>query len=260
MKRLIFILLCISFVSVITLGQGLSEHFKKVDVVKINVKDTLQQVSERKPVKIGKFELNLKYNDIRSKDFQSKVTTSEGTLLVEPVEIATVKGSVTNEPNSDVRMTIDDNLEGYINLAAEKFYIERADKYDKQLSKDSFVLYKQGDKKAKDDLTCGVEEELKAKVDETRMQPLSISVAPAENTSAVTTIQPSKVMRLATDADYQYFSVYGSQQATNKRILSVLNMVQGMYLVELDIDLQVVFQHVWTTTQTLTDFPEDDIL
>ncbi|MGI8754773.1 MAG: M12 family metallo-peptidase [Acidimicrobiales bacterium] len=234
--------------SVITFGQDLSEHFNKVDVVKINVKDALQKVSESKPVKIGKFELNLKYNDIRSKDFQSKVTTSEGTLLIEPVEIATVKGTVTNEPNSDVRMTIDDNLEGYINLAAEKFYVERADKYDKNFSKDSFVLYKHGDKKAKEDLICGVEEVFDAKVNETRMQALSMPVVSIGNTSAATTIQPSKVMRLATDADYQYFSVYGSQQATNKRILSVLNMVQGMYLIELDIDLQVVLQHVWTTT------------
>ncbi len=50
MKKLTFITFLIAFLSVFTFGQTLDEHFKKVKVVKVNTKDVLKKVSERKDV------------------------------------------------------------------------------------------------------------------------------------------------------------------------------------------------------------------
>ncbi len=69
-----------------------------------------------------------------------------------------------NTPGSYVGMTIDDNLEGLITTSEGMFFVERADKYDKKLSKDDFALYKQGDKKGGDSILCGVEEMLKSRL------------------------------------------------------------------------------------------------
>lgn len=253
MKKLTFIILLIAFLSVFTFGQTLEEHFKKVEVVKLDTKDILKKVSEGKPVKIGKFDLKLEYTEIRSKDFESKVTTANGTLITEPVEINTVKGTVSNETGSYVRMTIDDNLEGYINSSKEKFYVERADKYDKKQSTDSFVLYKHDDKKKIDNIVCGIKEEFEQKVAATKSQALTMPMAMSSALMSSLTVQPARVMRLVTDADHEYYETLGSSEsAVNRRIISVLNMVQGMYLVELEIDLQIVHQHVWATSDPYT--------
>lgn len=149
MKKLPLIALLITFLFVFSFGQEqeLDKHFKKVDVVKIDTNDTLKKVSERKPIKIGQFDLMLKYIEIRSKNFKSEVTTAKGREIAEPVKINTVQGTVMNAPDSYVAITIDENLEGLITTSEGMFFVERADKYDNKLSQDNFVIYKQGDKK-----------------------------------------------------------------------------------------------------------------
>ena len=53
------------------------------------------------------------------------------------------------------------------------------------------------------------------------------------------------VIEVATDASYEFFKMYGSIDATNARILSMFNEVDGIYRNELNIAIKVVYQNVW---------------
>ncbi len=56
-----------------------------------------------------------------------------------------------------------------------------------------------------------------------------------------------KVIELATDADFEYFTQEGSLTNANAAILAILNAVDAIYRAELDLQISVVFQNVWTT-------------
>ena len=46
-------------------------------------------------------------------------------------------------------------------------------------------------------------------------------------------------------------SVSGGATAANTKILSILNMVEGVYENELNLTISVVFQHTWSTADSL---------
>ena len=54
------------------------------------------------------------------------------------------------------------------------------------------------------------------------------------------------VLELATEADYEYFQIHGSN--ANSQILSILNQVEGAYNSTFAIDFVVTFQNVWETS------------
>lgn len=138
MKKLPLISLLIAFLSVFTFGQTLEDHFKKVDVVTLDKKDILKSVNERKLIKIGKFDVKLELNKIRSRDYRSVATTKNGIVELEKGVITTYKGTVSDSEGSYIRLSIDDTIEGYITVGGERYYIESA----KQYKKDEMVKFK----------------------------------------------------------------------------------------------------------------------
>lgn len=66
-----------------------------------------------------------------------------------------------------------------------------------------------------------------------------------------------EILEVATDADYEYFLEYGGNTMT--RILGEFNNIQGVYETTFDLDLVVVFQNVWTSSNdpyTSTNFAQ----
>ena len=51
---------------------------------------------------------------------------------------------------------------------------------------------------------------------------------------------------VATEADYEYVQYWGSGEAANREIISIMNQVEGVYETELNLKLEIVFQHAWT--------------
>ena len=51
---------------------------------------------------------------------------------------------------------------------------------------------------------------------------------------------------VATEADYEYVQYWGSAEAANGEIRSILNQVEGVYEQELKLKLEIVYQHAWT--------------
>ena len=56
-----------------------------------------------------------------------------------------------------------------------------------------------------------------------------------------------RVIEIATEADFQYVTATGGAAATNAEILSILNLVEGMYENEIGLTISVVYQHTWET-------------
>ena len=60
-------------------------------------------------------------------------------------------------------------------------------------------------------------------------------------------------VEIATDADFQYLTVFGNSAArANEEILGILNMAEPVYERELGLTFSVVFQHTWTTADPFT--------
>ena len=51
---------------------------------------------------------------------------------------------------------------------------------------------------------------------------------------------------MATEADYEYVQYWGSAEAANREIISIMNQVEGVYETELNLKLEIVFQHAWS--------------
>ena len=52
---------------------------------------------------------------------------------------------------------------------------------------------------------------------------------------------------VATDADFEYTQKFADTTAANARILAILNGVDAIFTRDLDITLQITFQHAWIT-------------
>ncbi len=253
MKKLTFVTLLMAFLSVFTFGQTLEEHFKKVKVVKVDTKDVLKKVSERKDVKIGDFDLRLEPSDIRSANYRVEVSTSQGRVPGEMPVISTFKGTELSKTGSYVRLTINDTLEGYINKDGEMYFIESAKKYSKESAQDDFVIYTLKDKKKLPDFACGVDAELKKGLEMAQSSPSFSFLQPLSAMAA------NKLLEIATDADDKYLQDldhFGAQQA-NAFILGLMNMVDGIYEDQLQTDIVVVYQHVWLDEPTFFDPNKD---
>ena len=62
-------------------------------------------------------------------------------------------------------------------------------------------------------------------------------------------LTPLKVARLATDADAEYVSALGSSALADAQIMSIMNLVDGIYQVEIGVTFQAVSQNTWTQSR-----------
>ena len=60
-----------------------------------------------------------------------------------------------------------------------------------------------------------------------------------------------KTIEIATEADFDYVQTTGSSASTaNANILSILNMVEGVYESDVNLKVSVVYQHTWSTADS----------
>jgi hypothetical protein len=57
----------------------------------------------------------------------------------------------------------------------------------------------------------------------------------------------SRVVEIATEADFEFVTLLGGADRANREILDILNMVDGVYEAELGLKISVVYQHAWST-------------
>ncbi len=253
-----------------TLQTDLQNSFKKFNLVKVGNKLALQkaQIENRLTIQTAEksFDLDLTPNDLRSARYRAENTTADGVLPLENDVVTTFKGKISGEADSTVRVTIDESkIEGYFISNGEMFVVEPARKYSQAAGRQDYVVYNPADLINPPGFTCDAD--VSSKIEKGR-EMLA--------TGAVQSAQETRIIEVATEADFEFVTRLGSANKANREILDILNMVDGVYQAELNLKISVVYQHAWsiadpfipTTTNTLlvsfkdywnTNFPAAEI-
>ncbi len=260
-RNILFAALCVCVFAAFSFGQSsklqtdLRESFKKFDLINLNKQKTRRQLEANQaillPTAEGKFELNLTPNDLRASDFRAEDVTENGVHTLEKGQVTTFKGKVVGATNSDVRMTISGEVfEGYVEVAGERFFVEPAQKYSRFASAEDVVVYREENLLKNKGFAC--DSELSQRIDQGKEM---------VSANGVERMQEQRVIKLATEADFQFVTQLGGATQANNQILSTLNMVEGIFERELNLSISVTYQHTWsmsdpfdsTTSKTLLD-------
>jgi hypothetical protein len=241
---LVFTLVFAVFSFAQSLQQDLSQSFKAFKIFRLGENQALAPTAEANggsllvPTVAKTYVLNLTANDLRSPKYSAEETTVAGVHTLDFGGVKTFKGKVSGEANSEVRLTIDGGrVEGYFLAGAEKFYVEPARKYSEFAADADLIVYRENDFSNPENFEC--HSELGKKIESGRQMVELQSVAQAA--------QALRVIELATDADFEYVQAFGGSNQANAEILSILNMVEGVYERELNLTFDITFQHTWTT-------------
>jgi Metallo-peptidase family M12/Bacterial pre-peptidase C-terminal domain/Domain of unknown function (DUF4214) len=232
----------------------LAKHFRRYDLVKFDRDAAAKRVKNRGRMILetshGNFDLEFAPNDLRSSDYSSQEIGADGVAhKLTNTPVTTFRATVKDDPGAQARMSVGaDGPEGAIITGTGKYFIEPARGLSKTAQPDEFVFYSFDDV-ADSDTECGVtladevaaQQQVAAASDETGV---------AEAISSVTPISPMAIVRLATDADGEYVNGLGGTAAAGDRILQIMNVVDGIYQVEIGVTFQIVFQNFWTNAGT----------
>ena len=222
------------------LQSNLSSSFTKFKLVHLNNRIMSDKADSGDSIVIPttekNYELTLTPRDLRSPQYSAEDTNAMGVRNLDRSDVTTFKGKISNEKNSEVRLTIDDTkIEGYFFTDKDKFFIEPAKNYSSLAAAGDYVVYRAEDSLKSDGFTCN--SELVEKIERGKEMAAVHSIEG---------VQSLKVLKMATDADFEYVSALGGAVQANNEILSVLNMVEGVYESELNLSIRVVFQHTWS--------------
>jgi hypothetical protein len=226
-----------------SLNDDLKGSFKKFDLVKIEKGSALQRSGDRVSLRLAaaekQFEIDLVPNDLRAARYRAEVTAGADRRPLEMSgPVTTFKNEADGSGDAPARLTIDgDLIEGFFTDGGARYFIEPAGRHSAFASKDDFVLFQEGDFINPEGFTCF--SEIEEKIDSGK--DYVFGGGPAQNLTAY------RVIELATEADFEFVSSRGGAQAANNEILSILNMVEGVYESELGLTINVVYQHAWTT-------------
>ena len=183
-------------------------------------------------------QIDLFPRELRSPFYKAVETTRSGDRTLKTGPSITYTGTVLGSAGSRVRLSIDGGvIEGYLAASGKQLYIEPASNFSRNARSDDFVVYEAGalteygEIYCDDNLVRRIEKTEKTRLDPSMLSPQSL-----------------RVVEIATEADFELVGNYGSSLQTNNEILSLLNMVEGVYETELNLTFSVVFQHTWTTT------------
>ena len=258
--RFFFLFLAISVCASAAIGQStkvredLAASFSKFEVARISsasaesINGSSQTIAfslNGEPV-----QLSVTVNDLRAPNYRAEDTGPVGSHPLGAPEINTYKGVVLGRPGSEVRLTIaGSRVEGYFNYGSERFFIEPALKYSKAAAASDSVIYRAEDSLVDNTFACDADLPTRVK--------LGDKMANLEGTPSA---EAQRRFEIATDADYEYVGIYGSGAAANSEILSILNMVEGTYSVELNLRISVTFQHTWSTADSYAGTSSSAIL
>lgn len=219
----------------------LTRFFEKFNLVRLSYQETWQKAETGIPLVISfdkkEFELNLTRRNLLSSRYRAEDAATEENRSDEKSEAMTFKGKVSGQTDSEVRLTIDEaKIEGFFEADGERFFVEAVRNYLPGADADEVVIYRKKDLLRNDGFVC--HSELAEKIEQGKE---------TVNLDSPETIQSLRVIELATEADFQFVTALGGATQANNEILSILNMVEGVYQRELNLSIRVVFQHTWST-------------
>ena len=227
----------------------LLRRYDKLELDPASVQNQVQQTGRLfLPTSEGGFDIALTPHDMRAERYRAQETLDGGIVReLERGQVRTYKGSVAGIPGAQARLTIDKNtFEGLVITPGQIYFIEPAKRYSASASSSDFVLYKQSDLVQASFGECGVMLAEKVGSQAARVQSSALGLTTDQGT-AEELFSPPRTVDLATEADFEYFTTFGSATAANNEILSIMNHVEGIYDSTFGLQFTIVFQNVWST-------------
>ncbi|MDD5543462.1 MAG: M12 family metallo-peptidase [Acidobacteriia bacterium] len=166
-------------------------------------------------------------------------TTPFGVFELPPPPVTTYKGYVDGDSTSQVRLTIQPDLfMGYIRRGDDYLFIDPLSKYSFGSSPRQVVAYHERDIRPEFQALCGTGP----------LHDIARHLRPTLPSAAKSNPRPAAILRLlkvATDADFEFFQVHGS--SSNSYIAGIMNQVNGIYASDLNLNVAITFQNVYTT-------------
>jgi len=229
--------------------QDVAKVLKRHDSVELDPQRVLEQVRLTGrlsvPTAEGTFELRLAPHDMRAANYRAEVTLDGGEVReLERGPVRTYKGTVEGMQGAQARFTIDENtVEGLIITGSELLFVEPANRFSSFATSKDFIVYKASDLIETAFGECGTLAE-KVGAEAARVQP-KVSTAGGPVTEEL--FSPPRIIDLATDADFEYFTDLGGTTAANNEIISIMNQVEGIYNTQFGLQFEIVFQNVFGT-------------
>lgn len=219
------------------LKDDLRNSFSKVNVARLDPRKERDGKTIRLQAEGRTFELVVSPNDIRSSRYRAEDTNMIGVSLLDAPPVNTYKGRIAGEDSSEVRLTINGaKVEGFFQGAHGRLFIEPAAKYSRLAQPGDSVIYRAEDSLIENSFICDADIAEKIEFGEELTRAGSVEAA-----------MMLRVLELATEADLEWVNTLGGASQANAEILSILNMVEGTYAAELNLSIDVVYQHTWST-------------
>jgi len=250
-------------------GQNLQEinrqlrHYDLVTLDAANVADQVRRTGQLSlSTSEGTFDVSLSPNDIRSVNYRAEEVAGNGAVRkVEGPSALIYQGTVRGMDDARARFTIDGSVvEGLIITRTQKYFIEPALRYALSAGRTDYVVYKESDVIQNFIEACPfkLSEEVRSEMGRISSSAPAISQEFAGITNNAVT--PLREVEIATEADTQFVQALGSAPAANNEILSILNMVDGVYQSEIGLTFKVVFQRAWSAQDPYSSTTDATVL
>ena len=237
-------------------SQDVEKVLRRYDKLDLDPATSSEQVQQTGrfflPTSEGGFEITLRTRDLRSERYRAQETLDGGVIReLEREPVRTYKGSIDSMAGGQARLTIDkETFEGMIITPGQIFFVEPAKRYSALAGSRDFIVYKQSDLIQDSFGECGVTPLAeKVSTEANRVQAHSPLLTPGNSSVAEELFTPPRIVDLATEADFEYYTFFGSSAtAANNEIISVMNQVEGIYNTQFGLQFSIVFQNVWATS------------
>ena len=230
--------------------QDLAKVLKRHDSLVLEPQLVAEQVRQTGrlsiPTAAGTFDLTLALHDLRAANYRAEVSLDGGEVrAIKQGPVRTYKGTVAGMKGAQARFTIDeDTIEGLIITPSDLYFVEPANRYSALATSKDFIVYKTSDLIRTSFGECGVTLGEKVVSEAVRVES---QVPKVYGPVAEDLFSPTRIVDFATEADFEYFSAFGSAAAANNEIFSIMNQVEGIYDAQFGLQFRIVFQNVWAT-------------
>ena len=231
--------------------QDLGRVFKSYEHIRLDARKAAERVRLEGRLSLvtsrGLINLRLAQNDMRAPNYRAvKMMASGQEQQLSMGPVTTYRGTIEGlGSDTEARFTIDEqHVEGLILTPQERFYLEPTRRYDSRARFDDYILYKASDVRA-DEESASSRSYMTLNHRVNRALRYAASITPsAIMPQAGTTLRQ---VELATEADFEYVSKFGSAAAANSEIQTVMNQVDAIYRQEVGLTFKIVFQSAWDT-------------
>lgn len=216
----------------------LSRSFESFDIVRVAKMRTSDTEETLRVKAAGRtYDLRVTPNDLFADNYRAEDVQSFGTFELSRPRVNTYKGKIDGVERSEVRVTVDGSeIVGFFDVSGDRFFVEPAKRYSDSARADQSVVYREKDALTNQSFYCDAD--LPTRI-EGGMDSISGGTA--------NVVLASRRLEVATEADFEYVMLNGSAAAANSNIAGILNMVQGTYASEIDLDISIVYQHTWSS-------------